>query len=159
MSLLSRGAVNLGGGHRQTCILVAFPERRNPGRSNDSQLDDPSQAEQLCVFGRESAREKTLFCCSWGLSCTKTRQTEDLGHFPDIPGSATQVGISVEQRDRMTLGKGQATRAGLESFSLLPTQETILFQKSLQIEGGNPNIRVTEATSLAHLPNEGFYQP
>lgn len=145
-SLLLRGAVDLEAEHQQTFIVVTFPERKNLGRRTDSQLVDPTEAEQPCVCGRQRARGQTLLRCSWGCSHNKTSQAEDFRHFPDIPASTALVGRSRERIGRISLSKGQAAKAGLDSFSPLParaarpTQETISVSQipADRGRGGNP---------------------
>lgn len=156
-SLLLRGAVDLEAEHRQTFIVVTFPERKNLGRRTDSQLVDPTEEEQPCVCGRQRARGQTLLRCSWGCSCNKTSQAEDFRHFPDIPASTALVGRSRERRGRISLSKGQAAKAGLDSFSPLParaarpTQETISVSQMPADRGGGKTLRVKEGKYLAHL--------
>lgn len=132
--------VNLGGKHRQTPTAVDFHKRKTLGRSSDSQLADLTEEEHPCICGREREREKTLLCHSWGFSCTKTSQAEDLGHSCSIPANAAQVGSSREQKDRISLGKGQAVKAGLDSFSPLPARATRPTQ---------------ETTSVSKIPADG----
>lgn len=139
-SLLPHGAVNLGGEHKQTLTAADFHKRKTLGRSNDSQLADLTEEEHPCICGKEREREKTLLCHSWGFTCTKTSQAEDLGHSCSIPANAAQVGSSREQKDRISLGKGQAVKAGLDSFSPLPARATRPTQ---------------ETTSTSKIPADG----